>query len=247
MSTLVMNRRSFLRASAIGGGGLLVALYFRPEMDAQGPPGAARLEPNAFVRILPDGTVHILAKNPEVGQGSKTELPMIIADELDADWSHVQIEQSDIDQAKYGGQSAGGSTATPQNWMPMRQVGAGARAMLVSAAAATWGVPEAECTTSLSRVYHRASNRSIGYGEIASKAAAMPAPDLAALTLKDPKDFTIIGKPIHGVDNASIVTGKPIFSIDFVLPGMLFAVFEKCPVYGGKVVSANLDEIKAMP
>jgi len=247
MSTMQLDRRAFLRASAIGGGGMLLALYFKPTASAQGPGQAAPLSPNAFIRINADGTVHILAKNPEVGQGSKTELPMIVADELDVDWSAVSVDLADVDQSKYGGQSAGGSTTTPSNWTPMRQVGAAARAMLVTAAATQWAVPETEVTTASGRLFHRASNRSIGYGEIATKAAALTPPALNTVKLKDAKDYKIIGKPIHGVDNPSIVTGKPIFSIDFTVPGMLYAVFEKCPVYGGKVVSANLDAVKALP
>ncbi len=246
-TTSALDRRSFLKISALSGGGMLVALYLdAPASLAQGP-AAPPLSPNAFIRIEPSGIVHITAKNPEIGQGIKTMLPMLIAEELDVDWASVRIEQGDLDQAKYGGQVAGGSFATPNNWMPMRHVGAAARQMLISAAASTWNVPEAECTTASGRVMHAASKRAAGYGALAAKAAALTPPAFDTLTLKEKKDFKIIGKTQPGVDNAAIVTGRPLYSIDFTLPGMLHAVFEKCPVFGGKVVSANLDAIKAMP
>lgn len=245
-TTPTLDRRSFLKVSALGGGGMLVALYVDLPTLAQGP-AAAPLSPNAFISIAATGIATIMAKNPEIGQGVKTMLPMLIAEELDVDWSSVRVEQADVNQAKYGGQVAGGSTATPNNWLPMRQLGAAARHMLVSAAATTWNVPASECTTASGRVLHVSSSRALGYGALATKAAALTPPDVSTLTLKAKKDYKIIGKTTPGVDNPMIVTGKPLFGIDFTLPGMLFAVFEKCPVFGGKVVSANLDAIKSMP
>src|ERR1700680_3309795 len=246
---MTLNRRSFLRVSALGGGGLLIGLYLKPLGFAQAPGAAPQppLLPSAFIRVGPDGIVTLMAKNPEEGQGVKAMLPMLIAEELDVDWKDVRIEQADVSQAKYGGQVAGGSTATPQNWGPMRQMGAAGRQMFVSAAAQTWKVPETELSTGSGRVLHGPTKRSMSYGELAVTAATLTPPDLQTVKFKEPKDYKIIGQPIHGIDNASILPGKPICGIDLQLPGMLCAVFAKCAVHGGKVASANLDAIKAMP
>jgi isoquinoline 1-oxidoreductase beta subunit len=248
-----VDRRSFLRVTALAGGGVLLGSYLRV-LDPNeafaatpGTPGAAEFAPNAFIRMTPDGIVTIIAKNPEIGQGVKTMLPMIIADELDVDWASVRIEQAPLDTVKFTGQGAGGSTATPTNWLPMRRVGAAARAMLVTAAAQTWGVAESECETASGKVTHRASGRSLPYGQLLDKAATVTAPDLEKVQLKDPKQFKIIGTKVPGVDNHAIVTGKPLYGIDMTMPGMLYASYVKCPVFGGKVVSANVDEIKAQP
>jgi isoquinoline 1-oxidoreductase subunit beta len=244
-----IDRRSFLKVSAVGAGGALISLYLEPQASAQGRggPPAPPPDPHTYIKIAADGTVTIVAKNPEVGQGIKTMLPMLIAEELDVDWKSVKIEQADFDDKKYAGQIAGGSTATPTNYTPMRQAGAAGRAMLITAAAQTWGVPESECTTASGRVSHKASNRSLGYGELASKMVALPMPALNTLKLKDPADFKIIGVSQTQRELPNIVTGKPIFGIDVVVPGMAYAVFEKCGVFGGKVVNSNIEDIKKMP
>src|SRR3954462_9905548 len=158
-------RREFLRASAIVGGGLLIAWHAEPiGAMANAFPAPTDFNANAFIRMTPDGIVTIIAKNPEIGQGVKTMLPMLIADELDVEWKNVRIEQGSLDTVKYQpAQGAGGSTATPTNWLPMRRVGAAGRAMFVTAAAKTWNVPESELETSAGTVRHRASNRSIPY------------------------------------------------------------------------------------
>jgi isoquinoline 1-oxidoreductase beta subunit len=247
-----VDRRSFLRVTALAGGGILLGAYVKlgetAEAFALTPSGAAaETALGNFIRITPDGIVTIIAKNPEIGQGVKTMLPMIIADELDVAWKDVRIEQAPLDTTKFQFQSAGGSTATPTNWMPMRQVGAAGRAMLVAAAAQTLNVPESELETSEGAVLHRKTGRKATYGELASKAATLPAPDLATVKLKDPKDFKIIGTRVTGVDVRNIVTGKPMFGIDVTMPGMLYASYVKCPVFAGKATSANLDEMKAQP
>jgi isoquinoline 1-oxidoreductase beta subunit len=242
-----MNRRSFLQVTALAGGGVMFALMPREitALAQGGRPAPVALQPRDFISIAANGKVTITAKNPETGQHSRNQLPMLIAEELDVDWKDVTIEKADLDP-KYGPQFSGGSTATPTNWEPLRQVGGAARQMLVAAAAQMWGVAEAECSTASGRVIHQASNRSVGYGEIAAKAATLPVPDFKTLKLKDPKDYKIIGTTTIGADTKDITLGKPIFGIDLKLPGMLYAVFHKCPVYGGKAVSANLDAIKAM-
>ena len=248
MKTVTMDRRSFLRVSALSGGGFLLSLYLEPAAQVLAQ-AAAEVAPalTAFVRIAPDGIVIIMAKNPEIGQGVKTMLPMIIAEELDVEWKDVRVEQADLDESKYGRQFAGGSTATPNHWSSLRQMGAVARQMLIAAAAQTWGIAQSECRASSGRVHNRASGRSLGYGELAAKAAQLTPPDPDTVPLKNSSDYRIIGTPVPGVDNPAIVTGKPLFGIDVALPGMLYAVFEKCPVFGGKVAGANLEEIKAIP
>jgi isoquinoline 1-oxidoreductase subunit beta len=252
-----MIRRDFLRVSVAVGGGLLLDFSLpgtapaaaadpaHPSLHSDPAQPAATL--NAFVQISNDGVVTIMSKNPEIGQGIKTMLPMLIAEELDVDWSSVRIEQALSDPLRYGAQFAGGSRATPMNWDPMRRVGAAGRQMLMTAAAQAWSVPIAECRTQSGKVHHVPSKRSVSYGQLASKAALLPPPDLTQVMLKDPKDFKIIGKSHPGVDSPLVVTGKPLFGIDVSLPGMLYAVFVKSPVFGGKALSANLDAVKSQP
>jgi len=248
--TRAVSRRDFLRVTALAGGGILLASYADPleAIERFGATGSlADPALSAYVRITPDGIVTITAKNPEVGQGVQTMLPMLIAEELDVDWANVRVEQADLDPTRYPSQTAGGSTATPTNWLPMRRVGAGGRAMLIAAAAKEWNVPAAELETEKGVVRHRASNRTATYGALATAAATMAAPDLNTVPLKDPKQFKIIGTRTKTVNIKSILTGKPIFGIDVTVPGMKYATFLKCPVYGGKVKTANLEAIKAMP
>lgn len=239
------SRRELLKASAAAGGGLLLTLML-PELSkaARTETGAAL---NIYVRIAPDDTITIMSKEPEIGQGVKTSLPMMVADELDADWNQVRIEQTLADASIYGRQIAGGSMATPLEWNRMRKMGAAARQMLITAAARRWKVKASECTTAAGRVMHRASGRRASYGALAAAAAKVPVPDLDGVKLKDPKDYKIIGHSKRGYDSPKLVKGEPLFGIDTVVPGMLYAVFQKCPVFGDKVVNANLDALRKMP
>lgn len=246
-------RRDFLRQSAFLSGGLILgfklnaagtspAKVFKPEDAAPG----VLFKPSAFISIATTGEVTLVSKQPEIGQGIKTSLPMVIAEELEVRWQDVRIVQGDLDPA-YGNQSAGGSTSTPNNYTDFQRLGATARTLLIQAAAQTWGVPASACHAADSAVHHSASKRSLSYGQLVSKAAALPLPEAQLVKLKDPKDYKLLGQRIGGVDNAAIVTGKPLFGIDTKLPGMLYAVYDKAPAFGAKVGSANLDAIKALP
>jgi isoquinoline 1-oxidoreductase beta subunit len=243
------SRRDFLKVSAVAGGGLLLtfALPLLSKAAAMGAVEGSSSVLSAYVRIAPDNVVTIMSKNPEIGQGIKTMLPMLIAEELDVDWKQVRIEQALADPAIYPRQVAGGSMATPLEWDPLRKVGAAGRQMLVMAAAQAWNVKESECETGSGEVRHLASGRKLSYGALATAAAKLPVPDLASVRLKDPKDYKIIGHSIPGVDSPKVVKGEPLFGIDTVVPDMLYAVFQKCPVFGGKVVRANLDVVGKQP
>lgn len=243
-----VNRRDFLKLSGLAGGGLALAFYLRAGGSAAAADGVATgdFSPNAFIRISPSGAITIVSKQPEMGQGVKTSLPMVIAEQLEVSWKDITIEQGDFDE-KFGGQSAGGSNSTPSNYDNFHLLGATARTMLVEAAAQTWGVPAGECTAANATVQHKASGKSLKYGQLAAKAATLPIPAKDAVSLKQPKDFKLLGKRIPQYDSVKIVTGQPLFGIDVKVPGMLFAVYEKCPAFGGKVVSANLDFIKTLP
>lgn len=245
--TAAVTRRQWLQASAAAGGGLLLSFSWPAMTLAAQAPATPDGTLNAFIRIAPDGVVTLMATNPEIGQGIKTMLPMLIAEELDVDWSRVRIEQSLANEPVYGRQVAGGSRATPTHWEPLRRVGAAGRHLLMQAAALSWNVPLSDCHTEPGQVVHAATGRRLSYGELASRAATLPAPDLQTLKLKSPQDFRIIGQSIAGVDSPRVVTGQPLFGIDVTVPGMLHAVFIKCPVFGGQVRSANLDVVRKLP
>lgn len=207
-------------------------------------PGEWRV--GSLLRIAPDGQVTLVSALSDIGQGVKTALPMLVAEELEVDWAQVQVEQGDLDPA-HGDQFTGASRSVAKHHRRLRQLGAVARTLLVRAAAARWQVPEAQCQAASGRVHHRASGRSLGYGELAAAAASMELPDAASVPLKPASEFRLIGQRVGGVDNLAIVTGALRYGIDLRLPGLLHAVLARCPVFGGTVATANLDEVKALP
>lgn len=244
-----VSRRGFLKLTGLTGGGLVLGGFSagasRKAVAQEAASGVSTL--TAFVQIKPDGRITLFSKNPECGQGIKTGLPLIIAEELDCAWQDVDVETADIDAAKYGAnQFAGGSLSTPANWMPMRQAGATARAMILAAAAQQLKLPIAELTTADTKVIHAASGREWRYGEFAELAATMPVPDVSTLTLKDQSQFKLLGRRWTGVDNQAIVTGKPLFGADVRMDGMLYATYTKAPQIAGKASSFNEAHIKSL-
>lgn len=246
-----LSRRGFFKLSAITGGLILgVGCTTNSDKTADAPKPIYELkegELSAYVHLSDDGKIRVFAANPEVGQGVKTSLPMIVAEELDANWDDVIIENAPVDSRWFGAQFAGGSLSIPMRWQEMRTVGAMARHMVVNAAAQEWQVPIDELTTANTQVSHQASGRSAPYHQFLTTAANLELPDVDDLKFKSSEQYSLLGKRITGTDNLDIVTGQPVFGIDTVVPNMLFATFTKCPTIGGKAVSANLEEVKALP
>jgi isoquinoline 1-oxidoreductase beta subunit len=231
-----LSRREFVAAGVAAGAGLVIGFYL--------PHGGARQEvfsPNAYLRITPDNKVTIVVARSEMGQGVRTALPMILAEELEADWKQIEIEQAGA-STLFGDQTTGGSASIRTTWDPMRKAGAAAREMLISAAALTWGVPRSACTAENSHIKHAATNRSLSYGDLVGKAATLPIP--TDVTLKQSKDYKIVGQRLPRVDSPAKVKGEAVFGIDFRMPGMKFALLSRCPVIGGKVSGFDDKESK---
>jgi isoquinoline 1-oxidoreductase beta subunit len=244
------SRRAFLSASIAAGGGLMLTLSVPDVAQAGLEPTDTQASParlGAYILIASDGLVTIMARSPDMGQGMKTTLPMIIADELDVPWTSVHVETAPVNPALYGMQFSYGSLNTPLQYDPMRRAGAAGREMMLTAATRLWHVPASECETDQGVVHHRASRRWASYGELATRAARLPAPDLLTVPLKDPKDYKIIGHFTPQVDGPRVLAGEPLFGIDQSVPGMLYAVYEKAPVFGSRALGANLEVIKAQP
>ncbi len=254
-----IGRRSFIRTSALAGGGMMVGFSWlasckmTPEEVNALP--KEWFEINGFLKIGDNGRVTIMSPNPEIGQNVKTAMPMIVADELDVDWKDVIVEQAPLNLDVFQRQLAGGSQSIRAGWEGLRMAGATARKMLKQAAAKAWEVPEEEITTANGVLHHKASNKSAGYGEMASAAVAVEAPDDAPENLEVPeevelksiKDFTIIGTDRLNVDGPDIVTGKPLFGIDVQEEGMLTAMIIHPPAFGKKYKTMNADNVKSMP
>jgi isoquinoline 1-oxidoreductase subunit beta len=238
------NRRSFLKASALSGGGFMLGISFLSSFKSSDNQAITNVLPdfnelNGFVKITSDNIIKIMSPNPEGGQGVKTSMPMIVAEELDVDFSKIVFEQADLDTKHFTRQFIGGSQAIHQGWMPLRKAGATARQMLCEAAAKTWGVPLEEVSTELGVLYHKKSGKSAQYGDMATAAAQIPVPK--DVKLKEVKDFKIIGKSKRNVDLEKIVTGKPLFGIDTRKEGMLIAMIVHPPAMGLKFKSVIND------
>ena len=241
-----LDRRDFVKLGVIAGSGLLLGVRIPERPDRPGARRAAPFAPNAFLRIEPNGDITIWLARSDMGQGVRTALPMIVAEELDADWSRVRVVQADAHPEKYGRMMTVGSTSVRGGaWMPLRRAGASAREMLVSAAAARWNVAPSELTTEKGRVLHAASNRAATYGELAESAAAVPIP--AQPKLKDPSQFKLIGTRVPLVDTREKAMGRAVFGIDARTPGMLYATVVHPPVFGSKPGSVNDAKAKAVP
>lgn len=244
------SRREFLRNLSMAGGGLLLGFHWEsaeaamPQVVGAGATAAPPVF-NSYLSVATDGAVTIFSPNPELGQNIMTSFAQIVAEELDADWTRVRVEQAPLDTKRFDRQLTGGSGAIPHSWMRLRKAGASARHLLISAAAARWGVPAQECVTEPGVVVHGPTKRRLGYGELAEAAAAMPLP--ADVPLKDRKNFRIIGKPVRNVAGHDIVTGKGIFGLDVYREGMVHAVVQHPPAFGTKIKSVDASAAKAMP
>jgi isoquinoline 1-oxidoreductase beta subunit len=236
-----LSRRQFLSIGAAAGAGLVVGFY----LPHSGSARQHTFAPNAYLKIAPDGKITVMLTRSEMGQGVSTSLPMILAEELEADWKQISVEQAGA-STLYGDQSTGGSASVRTMWDPLRRAGATAREMLISAAALEWSVPRSACKAENSTIVHAASNRRLTYGELVNKAAILPVPTDPPLK-KDPKEYKIIGQRVPRLDTAAKVAGTAGYGIDFRLPGMKHVVLARCPVIGGKVTSFDDQESRKIP
>ena len=247
MTTNKLDRRNFLKASALIGGGLMLEFNLGSMVNAEelGTLVGSK-ELNVFVKIASDGKITIYSATPEMGQGVKTTLPMIIAEEMGANWADVEVIDAPLDAGKFGMQGAGGSTSIPRNFDTMRKMGASAREMLIGAASESMEVERKELEARDSAVIHSSGER-LTFGQLAALAVKQPVPDPEMLSFKDPRSYTIIGTTVGGVDNLVIATGQSQFGIDVDIPGMQYASYTRCPRIGGTVIGFNEAEITKLP
>lgn len=243
-------RRNFMKMAAAAGGGLMLGLHWS-ETEAStlevvtGKAFASANRFNSYLSISPDNIITIMSPNPELGQNIKTSFPLIVAEELDADWSKVKVLQAPLDPSSFERQVTGGSGAVPHSWQRLRKAGATARQMLLEAAAKKWRVPASSLTAANSVVQHKDSGRKASYGELANDAATLPVP--ADVPLKNIKDFKLIGTAVRNVDNREMITGKPLYGFDFHRDGMLIAMVQHPTAFGMKIKSLDSAAAKAMP
>lgn len=244
------NRRDFIKITSMTGGGLLLGFSWF-SVDAETPVimtqanFTGELGFNSYLSIATDGTITIFSPNPELGQNIMTSFPMIVAEELDADWTKVKVVQAPLDTVKFDRQLTGGSGAIPHSYKRLRVAGASARYLLVAAAAARWNVDASDCTTSNGFVINSKTGKKTGYGELAEEASKLTVP--ADIPLKNRKDFKIIGTAVRNVENKKIITGKGIFGLDFYREGMVFAMIQRPPAFGTKIKSVDAADAKVMP
>src|SRR6187399_163067 len=249
MSTLNKpNRRDFLKITSLTGGGLILGIsWFGSEAAPVILSNSAitgDLNFNSYLSIATDGTITILSPNPELGQNIMTSFPMIVADELDADWSKVKVLQAPLDK-KFERQSTGGSGAIPHSWKRLRIAGATAKYLLIAAAAKKWNADASECTAANSFVIHNKTGQKLSYGELAEEATKIIVP--TDIPLKNRKDFKIIGTAVKNVENRNIITGKGIFGLDFYREGLVFAMIQRPPAFGTKIKVVNDAAAKPCP
>src|SRR6188768_1487383 len=243
-----INRRSFLKSSALAGGGLMISFSCLAELEDKVSPldlPDQWYELTGYIKITPDNVIKIINPNPEFGQNVMTSLPMIVAEELDVEWQKVIVEMGPHDNVKLGPQFTGGSNSVRMYWKPLREAGAAARQMLRDAAAQTWSVPVEEVTTKAGMLYHEKSGKSGTYGSFASKASEIAIPK--GVKLKDVKNFNVVRSSKKNVEGLKIVTGKPLFGLDYKVEGMLIAMIEHPPAFGMKLKSFDASEALKMP
>ncbi len=247
MTTITkVSRREFLKLTGAAGGGLVLGLYL--PLDRNGAPAVLRgspLKPNVWLQIETDGTVTIWVARSEMGQGVRTSIPMLVAEELEVEWSTVQIEQALADPIYDYHQSTNASRSVRESWEPLRKAGATGREMLIAAAAEIWAVEKRTCRARTNGVIHKPTGRRLTYGELAETAAQMPVPE--EVPLKDLKDFRLLGRPLPRVDIPEKVDGTAVFGLDVRVRGMLYGTVVRCPVFGGKVAHFDASKVEAVP